>query len=81
MNLSSNRSIVNCGLTSAHDTCILLQSTITQLKAERDFILAQNNTMRELLGLNPFDEEDMRLTISETESVKRKNPYMRIIGQ
>ena len=30
MNMSSNRSIVNCGLTSAHDTCTLSLSSSTE---------------------------------------------------
>ena len=30
MKLSSNRSIVNCGLTSAHDTCTLSLSSSTE---------------------------------------------------
>lgn len=80
MKLSSNRSTVNCGLTSAHETCIQLQSTIRHLKGEISFLIGQNNAMREMLGLPSLDEYEMNFVISETEKVRKaKNPFMRAI--
>lgn len=81
MKLSSNRSTVNCGLTSAHETCIQLQSTIKHLKGEISFLIGQNNAMREMLGLLPLDEYEMNFATSENKSVmdNGNNPFMRII--
>lgn len=82
MKLSSNRSIVNCGLTSAHDTYIQSSRSIKLLEGKIEYLIGQNNVMRELLGMPPLDEDEMFLALSETEHAhKVKNPFMRVMKQ
>lgn len=80
LNLSSNRSIVNCGLTSAHDTCIQSSRSIKLLEGKIEYLIGQNNVMRELLGMPPLDEDEMFLNVLSTENIghRTRNPFMRI---